>query len=161
MITVTTRSPREGERDGKNYHFISPDEFTARRERGEFLEWAVVHGATYGTPAQSVREILGPGRSAVLVVDVQGAANIKKNMREALFIFVAPPSLKELERRLRRRRTETDESVQARLAAAAEEMSHTNWYDNVIINRDATHAAVELKRIIQKELESTGRSIVG
>lgn len=149
VITATTRSPRRGEKDGKDYYFISPEEFRERRDRGEFLEWAVVHGENYGTPLSEVEEKLSRSSKIVAVVDVQGALQIKKKMKEALFVFIAPPSLKELERRLRSRKTEDQESIRTRIAAAREEVAHTNWYDHIIINRHAQQAAKDLLNIIK------------
>lgn len=152
VVTTTTRKPRQGEKDGKDYHFISPEEFQQRRGKGEFLEWAVVHGENYGTPRRDVEEKLARGAKVILVVDVQGALQIKKKMREAFFVFIAPPSLKELEKRLKRRKTEDRESIKARIAAAREEVSHTSWYDYIVINRYVKQAAKNLLNIIKSQL---------
>lgn len=151
VVTVSTRQPRRGEKDGKDYHFISPEEFGRRRKRGEFLEWAVVHEENYGTPLSQVEEKLAQGAKVILVVDVQGALQIKKKMREAFFVFIAPPSLKELEKRLRRRKTEEQEGIRARIAAAKEEITHTKWYDYIIINRHLRQAAKDLLNIIKSQ----------
>lgn len=116
------------------------------------MEWAVVHGENYGTPRRDVEEKLARGRKAILVVDVQGALQIKKKMREALFVFIAPPSLKELEKRLKRRKTEDQESITTRIAAAQEEITHTKWYDYIVINRHIKQAAKDLQNIIKSQL---------
>ena len=103
-ISCTTRAPREGEVDGKDYHFLSRERFVELRDQGHFAEWAEVHGNFYGTPLPPVREMLAKGQDILFDIDVQGAAQLRKNMPDARFLFILPPSMEELERRLRGRR---------------------------------------------------------
>lgn len=152
VVTMTTRKPRRGEKNGKDYNFISSEEFRQRREKGEFLEWAVVHGESYATPRRFIEEKLAQGAKLIVAVDVQGASEIKKKMREAFFVFIAPPSLKELEERLKRRGTEDRKDIAARITAAKEEMAHTNWYDCIVINKRVRQAANDLLNIIKSQL---------
>lgn len=133
-ISCTTRYMREGEEDGKDYYFLDKKEFERRLDRGEFAEWANVHGNFYGTPIEPVLERLSAGEDVLLDVDVQGAAQIRKNLPEAVFVFILPPSMAELERRLRKRALDDEESIARRLGNARMEIQESLWYDALILN---------------------------
>ena len=149
VVTATTRPPRPGERDGTSYWFLTAEEFDRRVRTGEFLEWAIVHGNRYGTPREAVSEKLAQGISLVLAVDIQGAKSIREKMREAVTIFIAPPSFKELEQRLRGRCTECDAEIDDRIRTAKAEMAEIDRYDYVVVNLDLNQAAEKLRQIIK------------
>jgi guanylate kinase len=140
-VSATTRQPRPGEVDGKEYHFVTEDEFAAMVARGEFLEHATYAGHSYGTPRQPVEEQLARGEHALLEVELHGARQVRASMPEALLIFLAPPSWVELERRLVSRGTEDADVVARRLAIARDELSHESEFDEVVVNADAQAAA--------------------
>ncbi len=144
-VSCTTRAPRTGEVDGGDYHFISPEEFIRRREAGFFAEWAEVHGNLYGTPLDAVRSLLAEGRDVLFDIDVQGAAQLRETLPEAVTVFILPPSRKELERRLRGRGTESEDCIRRRLAAAAQEVAQAHLFDHCIVNADLEHARQELR----------------
>ena len=144
-ISCTTRKPRANEQDGVDYTFISKEDFLQRKAEGFFAEWAEVHGNYYGTPLEATRTILASGRDLLFDIDVQGAAQLKKNLPGAYFVFILPPSRMELERRLSGRGTETEESLAKRLNAACGEMADANWFDAWIINDDLDAAFADLK----------------
>lgn len=148
VVTATTRTPRGSERNGKDYRFLSNEEFDAMVSEGGFLEWAVVHGNRYGTPKEDVLNRLKDGRDLILAIDVQGAKSIRNRMGEAVTIFIAPPSFKELERRLRDRRTENEQDIVARVEAGKKEMSHMDDYDYAVVNEKADKAAVDIAEIV-------------
>ncbi len=150
VVTTTTRAPRPGEKDGVDYHFVTKEEFDRGRERGDFLEWAVVHGNYYGTPKAEVERKLKDGYDVVLVIDVQGAARVKEKMPESYLIFIKPPSLEELIKRLQLRRTETEREVSRRIARARAEMALAEKYDYVVINDEVNRAAGELVDVIER-----------
>ena len=139
-ISCTTRQPRAGEVDGRDYHFISHEEFERRRAQNWFAEWAEVHGNFYGTPLAPLREMLDSGRDVIFDIDVQGAAQLKLNIAEALFVFILPPSMSELENRLRSRGTDDEETIARRMANAAGEMREAHWYDALVVNDDLDRA---------------------
>ncbi len=145
-VSCTTRSPRPGEIDGVHYHFLDRPAFEAQRQRGEFLEWAEVHGNLYGTSAVRLREALNAGKVVILEIDWQGAEQVRRLVpaAERTSIFILPPSMAELERRLRGRGQDTDDVIAARLAAAQAEMSHAGEFDVQLVNDDfaATLAAL-------------------
>jgi guanylate kinase len=144
-VSATTRSPRPGEVDGVHYHFVDEAGFDAMVESGELLEWAVVHGRhRYGTPRRAVEETLGAGRPALLEIDLQGARQVRATMPEALFVFLKPPSLAELVRRLTGRGTETLEERERRLRTAEVEMAAESEFDVTIVNDDVRRATDEL-----------------
>jgi guanylate kinase len=150
-VTTTTRERRDYEIDGQDYTFISVREFRARIDRGEFLEWAEVHGNLYGTPRQWVEDRLGEGTDIILKIDVQGGANVKRQMPSALLVFVTPPSLEELELRLRGRGSESEEDISERLANAKQELDQIPGYDYVVENDSVARAADELRAILVAE----------
>ncbi|MBQ3379493.1 MAG: guanylate kinase [Clostridia bacterium] len=149
-VSATTRKPRKGDIDGVHYHFITREEFLSRIEREEFLEYASYVGNFYGTLEKSVDEMLAQGYDVILEIEVVGAMKVKKKRPDALLVFVKPPSMEELERRLSSRGTESIEEVKKRIAEAERELSCADEYDHVIINDDVGRAADELIRIIKE-----------
>lgn len=147
-ISCTTRPPRQGEKDGVDYRFISEEAFLSLLREDKFLEHAEVHGHYYGTLRDDVEQALLSGLDMVLEIDVQGAFQIREKMPESILVFVSPPSLEELERRLRERGTESGENLRIRLRNARLEMLKSGDYDYVIVNDDAERASNELKSII-------------
>lgn len=157
VVTVTTRAPRRGERNGVDYRFVSKEEFVKGRERGDFLEWALVHGNYYGTPKADVQRKLEEGKDVVLVIDVQGAARVKEKIPEAYLIFIKPPSVEELVKRLQLRRTETKEEVSRRIARAEAEIALAEKYDYVVVNDEVNRAAHELIEVVERVRKSGDR----
>jgi guanylate kinase len=148
-VSATTRSPRPGEIDGVHYHFVGPDGFAQMVEDGELLEWAVVHGRnSYGTPRTPVEERLAAGVPAILEIDLQGARQVRGTMPDARFVFLAPPSWEELERRLVGRGTEGPEERERRLATAKVELAAESEFDHVIVNDDVRRATDELMTVM-------------
>ncbi len=147
-VSATTREPREGEKDGVSYHFMDDAEFDRRLAAGEFLEWAWVHAHRYGTLKSEVERVLAGGESVVLEIDVQGGLAVRAAMPDAVLVFIEPPSMDELERRLRGRGTEDEEQVALRLANARSEMARAPEYDVRIVNDDLERACSELQEVI-------------
>lgn len=147
-VSCTTRAPREGEVHGINYFFLSKEEFLKCVERNEFLEWAEFSGNMYGTQKAYVEQKLGEGKNLILEIDTQGALNVKKLMPEAKLIFILPPSLEELEHRLRGRNTETEEAIQKRLQTVKSEMENSKDFDFQVVNDDIDNAIEELGKIM-------------
>ena len=143
-ISYTTRSPRPGEQNGREYHFVDAAEFRVMRERGDFLEWAEVHGNFYGTSRVWLARQMEAGRDVLLEIDWQGAQQVRKQFPEAVGIFILPPSLAELEHRLRGRGTDSEEVIARRLTAAVGEMRHVDEFDFAIINNDLDVALKDL-----------------
>lgn len=135
VVTATTRPRRSREKDGVDYHFLSQKEFQQMIDRGQFLEWANVYGNYYGVPREEITSALSKGMDTIVKVDVQGAATIKKLLPQAVFIFLMPPSMEELKRRLRRRRSESPTDLALRLKAAKHEIQSLPLFDYVIISR--------------------------
>ena len=152
-VSATTRGPREGEVDGREYFFISRQEFESRVANNEFLEHAEYTDNCYGTPRAYVLDLLQKGVSVILEIDVQGARQVKARMPESVSVFILPPSFEELERRLRGRGTESPEKVEKRLAAAKEEMAHAPEYDYQIVNDNLDAAYARLRDVYMKETE--------
>jgi guanylate kinase len=147
-ISFTTRSPRPGEQEGREYHFIDVQRFLAMRERGEFAEWAEVHGNFYGTSRLWLDQRMQEGCDMVLEIDWQGAQQMRRQLPEAVGIFIMPPSIAELENRLRRRGADSEDVIARRVAAALGEMRHVGEFDFVIINNDLDVALGELKAAV-------------
>jgi guanylate kinase len=147
-VSFTTRSPREGEREGVDYHFVARDEFERRRGQGEFAEWAVVDGQLYGTSSKAIREAVARGRDIILDVDTQGAECIRRSMPEAVLIFILPPGREALRERLRNRGTEDAEDLDRRLRLAAGEIRKAPRYDYIVLNEDLDAAYGELRSIV-------------
>lgn len=148
-ISATTRQPREGEVDGVHYHFMSVDEFEDVIARDGFIEWAQVHSNYYGTPLAPIEQHLAAGDTVLLEIDVQGAFQVLDKLPQAKLVFIAPPSVEELERRLRGRGTETEEVIAQRLANAQGEMEASKDYDFVIVNDDLERATKELACVLE------------
>lgn len=147
-VSATTRSPREGEVNGREYHFLTEAAFRSAIEKGEMLEHAVVHGSNlYGTPRQPVLDQLALGHSVILEIDIQGAQQVKANFPEAITVFIAPPSMDELARRLAGRGTETAAEQNIRLATAQQEMDSRDRFDFVIVNNDVRDCAAEVVKL--------------
>ncbi len=148
-VSATTRPPREGERDGVSYHFLSADDFARRRERGEFLECAEVYpGLWYGTLRSAVAPSLAAGKSVLLEIDVQGMRSVKSHCPWAVTIFVLPPSWEVLEQRLRGRHTETEAAIQRRLEVARRELAAAGEYRHQIVNQDIETAVRQIQAIL-------------
>ena len=156
-ISYTTRKPRKGEINGKDYFFVSEEEFRKMIERGEFLEWAEVHGHLYGTSRSQIEKAIHEGKDVLLDIDTQGAINIKNQIKDAVLIFILPPSWEELEKRLKLRGTENQEEIKKRLKTAREEVKKINFYDYVIVNDEIQKAFEQLKSIIIAERCRTSR----
>lgn len=155
-VSATTRGPREGEVDGKDYFFISRQEFERRVKNNEFLEYAEFAGNCYGTPRAYVEKLLDSGMNVVLEIDVQGALQVMKSMPECVSVFILPPSFEELEHRLRGRGTETEEKVRERLETAKRELPYAPQYDYQIVNGGDIEAAYQSLRDVF--LKSTGEA---
>jgi guanylate kinase len=155
-ISCTTRKPREGERDGVDYHFVERKEFEEKVANGLFLEHALVHGERYGTLREDIVRELKSGRDVLLEIDVQGAQQIRSLLPESVLIFILPPSLDALEERLRKRKTEPEEKIMLRLEHAKKEMEQTKEYDHVILNDVIERASEELRHIILSYRENSG-----
>jgi guanylate kinase len=156
-VSCTTRARRAGELNGRDYRFISSRQFAAMKARGEFAEWANVHGNLYGTPRQPLDESIGTGRDILLDIDVQGARKIKRRYRRAVSIFLLPPSLAELRRRLSARGTDGPEVIRRRLANAQGEMGQIIQYDYFVVNRKVKEAVAVLKAIVEAERAKVSR----
>jgi guanylate kinase len=153
IVTATTRRQRAGEVHGVHYHFIDHGEFAALRDGDGLLEWAEVHGNLYGTPIDQVRGILAAGRDAILTIDPQGARQVRARVPDGLLIFVMPPSVEDLAQRLRKRGSETAESLARRRRDAEHWMSDTDDYDHIVVNETGhpERAAERIWAIIQAE----------
>lgn len=147
-VTYTTRTPRPGEVAGKDYHFVNRDEFERLKCQGEFLEWAEVYGNFYGSPKREVERLLPEGFDVVLVLDVQGALSVKEKYPDSVLVFLKPPSLEELRRRLEDRGTEPPEVIERRMLKASWEMQQAGKFDHIVVNDELDKAVDEIIRII-------------
>ncbi len=147
-ISHTTRPPRGGERDGVEYHFVDEATFRAMAAAGAFAEWAEVHGNLYGTSFAALEEQLARGRDVILDIDVQGALQVAQRLPEAVLIFIQPPNLEELRRRLEARGSDRPEVIKRRLHNAADEMRQTDRYHYVVVNDRLERAAAELAAVV-------------
>ncbi len=154
-VTATTRPMRKGETDGVDYIFLSHARFDSLLERDEFLEHAEVYGNRYGVPKEQIRNALAEGKDAFVKIDVQGAATIRALAPDALLVFIAPPSMPELERRLRDRKTESPEQMTLRIETASREMKEADWFDAVVVNETgALDETVEaILRVVDEQRE--------
>ena len=150
-VSWTTRAPRQGEVNGRDYHFVTQEDFAAARERGEFLEWANVHGNFYGTSLKVVERELGVGRDIVLEIDVQGAATVRRAGIAAVSVFILPPSFDILRRRLTGRQSENPDSLALRLQNSRGEVEHYREFDYLVLNDDVDRAATQLASIVYAE----------
>lgn len=153
-ISATTRPPREGERDGVDYHFVAEDEFRRMIAAGELIEWAQVHGAFYGTPLASVRRAAQRGEYLLLDIDVQGARQIRGVVPEAVHVFVLPPSGQALVQRLIDRGTEDDARVQRRLKNALQELRTAAEFDHVVVNDDLDAAVADVEALLEGRMDA-------
>ena len=147
-VSATTRRPRPGEVDGRHYFFVDRSRFDEMIEAGGFLEWADIFGERYGTPREAVERSLRSGRDVVVEIDVQGARQVRATTPDAFMVFLTPPSLEELERRLRTRSTETDEQIRRRLAKATEELAAEPEFNATVVNDDLEVAARQVIDLI-------------
>lgn len=143
-VSATTRSKRIGEKDGVDYHFVSDKEFDQMIDKNEFLEWANFAGAKYGTPRKAVDKALASGKNVVLEIELNGARQIRKNSKDAVLIFIEPPTWEELKSRLEKRGTESEDSTQTRLDRAKEELSAASEFDHVIVNHQVADSVAQL-----------------
>jgi guanylate kinase len=159
-ISVTTRKRRPGEIDGRDYQFIPATRFEAMIQDDELLEWAQVFGHRYGSPRFAVQKALAAGRDVLFDIDWQGTQQLReKAARDLVSVFVLPPSIRDLERRLRRRAQDSEQVIHARMAKAADEMSHWAEYDYVVINTEIDHAFAEVRAILAAERLKRERQI--
>ena len=157
-ISMTTRKPREGEVDGREYYFVSRDEFEKNIADGKMLEYAEFVGNYYGTPLDKVNEQLEAGNEVVLEIEVQGALQVRKKMKDAVFIFIAPPTIDDLYKRLNRRGTECQEVINERCEKARKEITMAYMYDYIVVNDTVENAADKIMAIIRAEHAKTERT---
>lgn len=150
-VSVTSRYPREGEVDGVNYFFIKPEKFLEMVENNEFLEWAKVYSNYYGTPRKFVEQALEQGKNVVLEIDIQGSLQVQKSFPQAVFIFILPPSLAELESRIRGRGTDEETQILERLGLVQDELKYLPYYDYGVVNDQLKLAVDKIKAIIIAE----------
>jgi guanylate kinase len=151
-VSATTREPRDGEQDGRDYHFLSPEEFDRRAEAGDFLEFATYSGNRYGTLRSEIERRLAAGHSVVLEIEVQGARQVRAAMPESVQIFIAPPEPAALRDRLLARGKDSPEAIDARLAVAAQELAAKDEFAHQVVNDELDRAAGELEGIVRAEL---------
>jgi guanylate kinase len=150
-ISATTRQPRNGEIHGKNYFFISHEEFLTRIDKGDFLEYAEVYGNYYGTPKSHVIDMLDNGKDVILEIDIQGALKVKDAFPEGIFIFILPPSMEELKQRIINRGSETQESLMTRFMSAYKEINYVSKYNYAVINDKVEIATSKIESIVVAE----------
>lgn len=158
-VSMTTRKPRPGEVDGVNYYFASHDEFEKKIEEKQLLEYAFVYGNYYGTPRQMVLEKLEGGRDVILEIDIQGAMKVRDAYPEGIFIFILPPSMKELRKRITSRGSETEESINLRLGETLREVSYIDKYDYCVINNYVDEAVERVASIMRAEHSRVSKDI--
>ena len=151
-ISATTREPRAGEVDGRDYHFLSREEFDRRVEDEDFLEFATYSGNRYGTLRSEVQRRLAAGRSVLLEIEVQGARQVRAAMRESVQVFIAPPEPEQLRRRLEKRGTDSADAIEMRLEVANQELAAQDEFPHIVVNDDLGRAAGELEGIVRTEL---------
>ena len=152
-VSMTTREKREGEQEGVNYYYVTREQFEKTRDEGGLLEWTEFVGNYYGTPLSEIERLRSEGKNALLEIEVEGCRQVKEKVPDALTIFIVPPSMKELENRIRGRRTEAEEIVQQRLAKASKELEMTGQYRYVVCNDDIQLAADIIRVIIRHHME--------
>lgn len=158
-ISMTTRKPRTGEVNGSDYYFVSKDEFEQKIKNGKMLEYAEFVGNYYGTPVDEVEKQLSDGNEVVLEIEVQGALQVREKIKDAIFIFIAPPSMEALEDRLKARGTEDVEIIKQRITKAKSELNLAYKYDYIVVNDEVSNAADRIMAIIRAEHAKTERSI--
>lgn len=150
-VSMTTRNPRTGETEGESYYFVSKEEFLRKIDASGFLEYAEVYGNFYGTPKQPVIDKLSAGTDVILEIDMQGALKVKENYPDGVFIFILPPSMSELRKRLTGRGTETAEAIEMRLGETLKELSYIDKYDYCVVNGQLEEAVARVKAIVVAE----------
>jgi guanylate kinase len=155
-VSATTRGPRDGERDRRDYYFLTREEFDRRARDGEFVEHAVYSGNRYGTLRSELETRLAAGKSVVLEIEVQGARQVRAAMPESVQVFIAPPDPSDLRRRLEGRGTDDPEAIHGRLRTAEMELEAEGEFDHVVVNDEVDRAASELERIVREELVARG-----
>lgn len=150
-VSATTRQPRQGEIDGENYYFLKQEEFEERVKNNGFIEYANVHGNYYGTPKLNVEKMLEEGKDVILEIDIQGALKVKENFSEGVFIFILPPSMDELKRRIIKRGSETEESLMTRFKNAYQEINYVSKYNYSVVNDTLEVAVSKVESIITAE----------
>ena len=150
-VSATSRSPREGEKEGVDYYYLSKEEFEKKIEEGFFLEYTNYAGNYYGTPKKYIKEKIEQGIDVILIIEIEGASNIKKLIPEAIFIFIMPPSLKELVKRLKKRGTETNEKIIKRFHEAYKEVNDVSKYNYVVVNDKLDEAVDKVESILRAE----------
>lgn len=158
-VSATTRNPREGEVDGRDYFFVTKEQFLSMRQNGEVLESAEYCGNYYGTPAKPIRDWMDAGSDVVLEIEVQGGGQIKQKCPDCVSVFILPPSVGELEHRLRDRGTESEEAIQKRLQAARQEILQAKAYDYVVINDTVDNAVAAIQHIVAAEKYKKDRNL--
>ncbi|CAN0121479.1 unnamed protein product [Phaeothamnion confervicola] len=158
-VSYTTRPPRPGEQDGREYHFVDDKAFLGMLERGEFLESAEVHGNRYGTSEKAIGKVLAEKHDLILEIDWQGAQQVRRLFPDCIGIFILPPSIEELERRMQKRGQDSAEVIARRMAVARDEISHSPEFDYAIINKDFDEAAKDLVAIIRTARLGAARQI--
>lgn len=160
-ISHTTRKPRGNERNGIDYHFVDDETFTKMIDEGAFVEWAKVYDNFYGTSSSDLQDLTASGLDVLMDVDIQGGRNIKKRFPDSVLIFLLPPSLEELERRLRKRGTDDEPVIESRMEIAADDIKNCVWYDYIIVNDKLETAIDETQSIIVSERCLTERQLPG
>ncbi|MHB1421326.1 MAG: guanylate kinase [Bacillota bacterium] len=150
-ISITTRLPRPGEKEGINYYFTSRECFQQMLSENAFLEWAEVYGNYYGTPRKPVEEKLNQGKDVILEIDIQGALQVKSGFSQGVYIFIVPPSLQELEKRIVKRDSDSPEAIRRRLNSVSQELNYISEYDYVVVNDEVDAAVAKIIAIIQAE----------
>jgi len=150
-VSFTTRKPREGEQHGVDYFFVDTPTFEEKKNRGEFIEWARVHGKFYGTEKAQIENCINDGKICLLDIDVQGALRILEVFPDAVSIFIVPPSIEELERRLRKRGTENEEELRLRLLNARNELAYKKFFKYIVVNDKIRYAIEKIEKIIDQE----------
>lgn len=158
-VSATTRQPRPSEKDGREYYFVSKKEFTDMIETNKLLEWAKVYDNYYGTPLEKIKELNARGKDVLLEIDTQGALKVMEKVRDAISIFLLPPSLEELERRIRGRGTETQEIIRKRLNSAVGEIALGEKYDYLVVNKNVSTAVKQVINIVEAERCRTKRNL--
>lgn len=157
-VSMTTRKPRKGEKEGINYYFVTHEEFEAEIERGGLLEYATIYENYYGTPKAKILEHLDEGKDIILEIEMEGALKARKAIPDAVLIFILPPSLAELRRRLEGRGTESKEAVELRLSHTVKEMEYLHHYDYAVVNNSIEQAVSDIEKIIAAEHMCIGNS---
>lgn len=150
-ISATTRNPRPGEKEGREYFFLTKEQFEKKIANDEFLEWAKVYDNYYGTPNDFVEKILKKGKHCILEIDPQGAKKVREKRPDAIYIFIVPPSMQELKERLTNRGTENDKEIAKRLSNVQEELTYVEIYDYIVINDEVEKAVGKVKAILEAE----------